>query len=206
MSDYLLAGQQSELERLRVQAEVWEPAGRDLLARLGPGTGRRVVDIGCGALGWLRLLSEWVGPSGQVIGTDIDDKLLDAARALELDNVTLLRDDLFASSLEPGSFDLVHTRFVIAPVGRVTEQLAVYRKLAAPGALLVLEDPDTGSWHFNPPAPAADRLVELTRQAFAAVGSDLDELRALRATAEAELAEPGRWGTTFTLIQTWARC
>ena len=259
MSDYLLAGQQSELERLRVQAEVWEPAGRDLLARLGPGTGRRVVDIGCGALGWLRLLSEWVGPSGQVIGTDIDDKLLDAARALELDNVRLLRDDLFASSLEPGSFDLVHARFVIAPVGRVTEQLAVYRKLAAPGALLVLEDPDTGSWHFNPPAPAADRLVELTRQAFAAVGSDLDagrstpavlaanglepsthaavlalppghpylrvpiqftvsleprfagiidpdELRALRATAEAELAEPGRWGTTFTLIQTWARC
>ena len=32
-----------------------------------------------------------------------------------------------------------------------------------------------------------------------------DELRSLRRDAEAELAEPGRWGTTFTLIQSWGR-
>ena len=30
-----------------------------------------------------------------------------------------------------------------------------------------------------------------------------DELASLRREAEAELAEPGRWGTTFTLIQCW---
>ena len=29
------------------------------------------------------------------------------------------------------------------------------------------------------------------------------ELESLRHEAEAELAEPGRWGTTFTLIQSW---
>ena len=28
-----------------------------------------------------------------------------------------------------------------------------------------------------------------------------DDLAALRSEAERELAEPGRWGTTFTLIQ-----
>jgi hypothetical protein len=32
-----------------------------------------------------------------------------------------------------------------------------------------------------------------------------DELWTLRREAEAELAEPGRWGTTFTLIQAWGR-
>jgi hypothetical protein len=32
-----------------------------------------------------------------------------------------------------------------------------------------------------------------------------DELASLRREAEAELAEPARWGTTFTLIQTWGR-
>ena len=31
------------------------------------------------------------------------------------------------------------------------------------------------------------------------------ELASLRREAEAELAEPGRWGTTFTLIQSWGR-
>ena len=30
-----------------------------------------------------------------------------------------------------------------------------------------------------------------------------DELASLRRQAESELAEPGRWGTTFTLIQSW---
>ena len=30
-----------------------------------------------------------------------------------------------------------------------------------------------------------------------------DELASLRRAAEAEAAEPGRWGTTFTLIQSW---
>ena len=32
-----------------------------------------------------------------------------------------------------------------------------------------------------------------------------DELASLRREADAELAEPGRWGTTFTLIQSWGR-
>jgi len=58
---YLLAGQLSELERLQLQSRVWEPAGRALLAQLPNGAGRRALDIGCGVLGWLRLLSEWSG-------------------------------------------------------------------------------------------------------------------------------------------------
>ncbi|MGH2721599.1 MAG: FAD-binding protein [Actinomycetota bacterium] len=76
---YLLAGQPSELERLQLQAKVWEPSGRGLLDRMGDGQGCRVLDVGCGALGWLRILSDWVGPSGRVVGTDVDEKLLEAA-------------------------------------------------------------------------------------------------------------------------------
>ena len=125
--EYLLAGQPSELGRLQLQSRVWEPAGRALLARIGePRSGARALDLGCGALGWLRILSEWVGPSGSVVGTDIDESLLDAARSfLETEgigNVELLVDDLFESKQEPGSFDLVHARYVIAPLGRGREQ------------------------------------------------------------------------------------
>jgi len=61
---YLLAGQDSELERLQLQSKVWEPAGRALLSGLPDGAGRRDLDVGCGVLGWLRLLSRWVGPTG----------------------------------------------------------------------------------------------------------------------------------------------
>jgi len=259
---YLLAGQASELERLQVQSRVWEPSGRRLLAEIGDGGGARALDVGCGVLGWLRVLSEWVGPGGEVTGTDIDEAMLAAADRLVtgegLGNVGLVKDDLFASELEPHSFDLVHARYEITPLGRGDEQMETYVRLARPGGTIVLEDPDTGSWHFNPPAPALERLIELIQEAFLLSGGDLaagrtnlellrgfgiegnvraeavalapghpylrlplqfatsleerllrlvsgDELEELRAQGEAELQEPGRWGTTFTLLQCWGR-
>jgi SAM-dependent methyltransferase len=259
--EYLLADQPSELERLQLQSRVWEPSGRQLLTKLGDGSGLRALDVGCGALGWLRILSEWVGPSGQVVGTDIDERLLDAARSfLEAEgivNVQLAVDDLFDSKLEPESFDLVHARYVIAPLGRGREQVASHRRLVRPGGSVVLEEWDLGSWHFNPPAPAAERLIRLLSEIFAALGGEAgrglpellreigvdepeidarvialesghpylrlplqfsvalesrlletlseDELASLRRDVEDELAQPGRWGTTFTVIQSWGR-
>ena len=71
-SAYLLAGQLSELERLQLQSRVWEPSGRALLDRLGGGQDLRTLDVGCGCLGWLRLLSQWVGHDGSVTGIDVD--------------------------------------------------------------------------------------------------------------------------------------
>jgi SAM-dependent methyltransferase len=259
--EYLLASQPSELERLRLQSRVWEPSGRQLLSKVDGGTGGRALDVGCGALGWLRILSEWVGPSGQIVGTDIDESLLGAARSfLEtegISNVELLLDDLFQSRLEPQSFDLVHARYLIAPLGRGREQVASHRRLVRPGGTLVLEEWDLGSWHFNPSAPAAERLIQSLSEIFAALGGEAgrglpellreidieepeveahvialkpghpylrlplqfsvalesrlletlseDELASLRRDTESELAEPGRWGTTFTLIQSWGR-
>ncbi len=175
---YLLAGQASELDRLQLQSRVWEPAGRRLLGKIGDGHTARALDIGCGALGWLRLLSHWVGPDGQVVGTDIDQAMLAAAQqslASEgLGNVTLVNDDLFASKLEPSWFDLVHARFQLAPLGRGPEQMATYLRLVRPGGTIVLEEVDPASWHFIPPTPAFERLKPLIGEAFRKAGGDPD--------------------------------
>jgi SAM-dependent methyltransferase len=191
---YLLGGQPTELERLQLQSRVWEPAGRALLARLPGGPGHRVLDAGCGVMGWLRILSEWVGMEGSVVGSDIDDKMLDGARSFieaeALRNVTLLADDLFSSGLPPGSFDLVHSRFQIAPLGRADEQMAVYTRLLKPGGWLVLEDPDMSSWHVSPEAPAVQCLIRLIEEAFLAGGGDFNAGRALPSILRRFLIEP----------------
>lgn len=175
-SGYLLAGQASELERLQLQSRVWEPSGRRVLEEIGDGGGARVLDVGCGALGWLRILSEWVGSDGDVTGTDFDDAMLRAAAEFVagegLRNVRLVKDDLFASELEPHAFDLVHARFEITPLGRSSEQMETYVSLARPAGMIVLEDPDPGSWRFNPPAPALEKLIELIIEAFRVSGGD----------------------------------
>ena len=261
-AEYLLAGQASELDRLQLQSRVWEPSGRRLVAEIGDGRGARALDVGCGVLGWLRVLSAWVGPEGEVTGTDVDVSMLSAANQFVtqegLRNVGLVKDDLFASELEPDSFDLVHARYEICPLGRGHEQMETYVRLARPGGTIVLEDPDTGSWHFNPPAPALERLIALIEETFQLSGGDLQagrknlqllrefgiegnvraevvalapghpylrlplqfatsleerllslvsagELQQLRDQGEAEFQEPGRWGTTFTLLQCWGR-
>jgi SAM-dependent methyltransferase len=259
---YLLADQPSELERLQLQSQVWEPSGRRLVAGIGQGRGARVLDVGCGAMGWLRLLSEWVGPEGEVVGIDIDDAMLAAAAQLVdkegLSNVVLLKDDLFASNLETSSFDLVHARFQIAPLGRGPEQVSNHVRLLRPRGTVVLEEWDVSSWHFNPPARALESLIELIGQSFVRSGGDMyagrtllallrgvgvdgnvraevlalppkhpylrlplqfataleerlrsivtvDELEQLQREGQAELEEPGRWGTTFMLLQCWGQ-
>jgi SAM-dependent methyltransferase len=259
VGDYLMAGQETELERLRQQSLVLEPAGRRLLSELGAGDGKRALDVGCGVLGWLRILGQWVG-HGSVIGTDIDERMLaragQFAAAEGLGNVTLIADDLFSSTLKPHSFDLVHARFQLTPLGRFDEQIDAYLRLLAPGGVLVLEDADTGTWHYNDPAPAAEELITLITEAFRRSGGDWNAGRRTRgllrqrglnpqvraevavldprhpylraplqfaaslrprllalveqerldelcAQAEAELADPERWGTMFTLVQTW---
>jgi hypothetical protein len=172
--------------------------------------------------------------------------------------VKLVKDDLFATNLEPASFDLVHARYEITPLGRGPEQMTTYLQLVRPGGTVVLEDPDVASWHFNPPAPALEKLISLIVEAFRRTGGDWDagrkhldlfdsfgieanvraevfalppghpylrlplqfatalearllslagarELDRLRNEANVELKEHGRWGTTFTLIQSWGR-
>jgi ubiquinone/menaquinone biosynthesis C-methylase UbiE len=259
---YLLADQPSELERLQLQSRVWEPSGRRLLDEIGEGRGARALDVGCGAIGWLRLLSDWVGPDGEVVGFDIDDAMLAAAGQFVdtegLGNVVLMKDDIFASKLESSSFDLVHARFQIAPLGRGPDQISNHLRLLRPGGKLVLEEWDVSSWHFNPPARALESLVELIGQSFVQSGGDMqagrqlldllrgfgieanvraevlalppghpylrlplqfataleerllsvvtvDELEQLRKEGAAELEEPGRWGTTFMLLQCWGQ-
>jgi ubiquinone/menaquinone biosynthesis C-methylase UbiE len=184
---YVLSGVTTELDRLQLQSRVWEPSARRLLAEIGDGSGLRVIDVGCGAMGWLRVLSEWVGPSGEVVGTDIDDAMLAAAERFaaseRLTNVRLVKDDLFASRLEPASFDLVHARFQLAPLGRGPEQMASHLRLVRPSGTIALEELDPYSWHFLPTAPALgidytrpldQQLIPLIGEAFRKAGGDPD--------------------------------
>jgi SAM-dependent methyltransferase len=173
---YLLDNAQ-ELERLRLQSEVWEPTGRALLARLGSGDGKTALDVGCGALGWLRILSE---AGWQTTGIDIDPTLLEVAASSGL-GVDLVQDDIFQSQLPAGSFDLVHARFQLAPLGRTEEQLAAYRRWLKPGGVLVLEEPDSASWRVLPDARAVEELIGRIRSAFRERGGDFDVGRQLPA-------------------------
>ncbi|SEE44048.1 Methyltransferase domain-containing protein [Rhizobiales bacterium GAS188] len=176
--EYLLNNAASELERLRLQARVWEPESEAWLDQIGIASGWRCLDLGCGAMGILGPLAKRVGEAGSVVGLDRDAQQLAAARSFveqnKLDNVEIIEDDAYASSLPDAAFDLVHVRFVFAPAGRDEALLSELHRLVKPGGIVAIQEPDSASWSCYPPHPAWTRLKDAILAAFRAGGGDFD--------------------------------
>jgi len=178
-SGYLLSDSGSELDRLRMQARFWEPDAQSMLGLIGVRAGWRCLDLGCGAMGILRSLSEAVGAEGSVVGLDNDPRLLAAARKWAdaqpgMDNVELMEGDAFRTGLPRASFDLVHARFMFCPLGTSEALLREMLALVKPGGMIAIQEPVASSWRFYPSRPAVERLVAAIVTAFQAGGGNFD--------------------------------
>jgi SAM-dependent methyltransferase len=91
-----------------------EPLGTAVIEALAPRPGERVLDIGCGAGQTLLQLSERVGATGGVVGVDVSEPMLTAAREgvrrAGVSNVELVFGNAATEPL-PGPFDVVFSRF-----------------------------------------------------------------------------------------------
>jgi SAM-dependent methyltransferase len=188
---YVLGTEPTERDRLVRAARAFADEARSLLERIGVQPGWRTLDIGCGPLGILDLLSERVGEQGQTVGLDREPRFLEMARELAaewgLGNVELVQGEMPASGLPPGSFDLVHARFVLIH-SPIPEQVVVeMARLVRPGGVLALQDYVMSRKLLYPPLGAYDRLEEWTTAAFVKRGLDPD----LGARLPALLADAG---------------
>jgi SAM-dependent methyltransferase len=177
-SDYPLSSGTAEMQRLRLQAQVWEPAATEFLATLNISPGSTVLDLGCGAMGVLGPLSRLVGDTGTAVGLDSDATQLAAARSIvdeaKLANVSLAEGDAFNTGLPAGHFDLVHVRFLFAPVGRDEELLAEMLRLVRPGGVIAIQEPDASCWNVAPPNASWSALKAAILAAFRTGGGDFD--------------------------------
>ena len=130
----------AERDRLRL-IETWaDPGTIERMARLGVGQGWRCLDLGAGAGSVARWLADQVAPTGRVVAADIDTAfLLESGQpALEI-----LQFDATTDDFPEGSFDLIHTRMVLA---HLPDRLAVMERMVGwlrPGGWLLLEEGDS---------------------------------------------------------------
>jgi len=166
-----------EVERMRLQAEAWEPEVELWLDQVGVQPGWRCVDLGCGPVGILGPLDRRVERKGRVVGVDNDPKKLEAARQYVQDNrlesVEIVPSDVFDTVLECETFDLTHSRFMIAPHGRHEDLLSEMISLTRPGGIVAVEEPDVSAWNCFPTRPAFRRLVSAFQDAFSESGGNL---------------------------------
>jgi SAM-dependent methyltransferase len=176
--EYLLASGTPEMQRLRLQAEVWESSATEFLGTLNVTAGSRVLDLGCGAMGILGPLSKLVGDDGTVVGLDSDPTQLAAAQSFvketRLTNVSIVEGDAFNTGLPAEQFDLVHIRFLFAPIGRDADLLAEMLRLVRPGGIIAIQEPDASCWNVAPPNGSWSTLKAAILAAFRAGGGDFD--------------------------------
>jgi ubiquinone/menaquinone biosynthesis C-methylase UbiE len=173
---YLLSQAPDEVTRLQSWAHSWEPETEALLDRVQVQHGWRCLDLACGPLGILGSLSRRVGSRGIVVGADSNTAMLSAAlcyiRDNKLKNVELVEADAFESRLPPASFDLVHARFLLAPLGREEEFIKEMIALTSPGGVIVSQESDESGYIADPPQPAWEKLKQLTIAAFGKGGGN----------------------------------
>jgi SAM-dependent methyltransferase len=173
---YSLGGSQVEKQRLLAQAAGYRAQVAQLLDRIGVRPGSRAVDVGCGPIGILDLLSERVGPHGSVVGVEREPLFCEMAHeeisSRGLANVEIVQGDALRSGLERQSFDLVHERLVLPHVPDRERFVAEMLALLRPGGTIVLEDIDWASWVCHPRHPSWEALKETFLAALRSSGGD----------------------------------
>jgi ubiquinone/menaquinone biosynthesis C-methylase UbiE len=173
---YVLGGTDIERQRLLAQIEGLEPQARWLLDEIGIEPGSRAIDIGCGPLGIVNLLSERVGPGGTVVGLEREPRFAAMAESeiarRNLQNVEIVQADATATGLPKESFDLAHERLVLVNVPEREAFISEMLSLVRPGGVVALEDIDNVSWLCEPAHPSWDVLYKTFHAAFHAGGGD----------------------------------
>lgn len=172
---YTLGAAASERDRLVAQALALKPIAEWLLDRLPVVQGDRVVDVACGPVGILDLLGERVGSAGSVCGLDREPRMIEMARELaaqRAQTVELVVGDAAAPELRHADYDVVHARFLLINIVNVQEILAEMTRLARPGGVVAVQEPDCAYWVCDPPHPAWDRLLDVAFTTWRVQGRD----------------------------------
>jgi len=153
--EYVLATGTAAANRLRLLHSLYGSGARRVLLEAGIQPGMRVADIGCGVGTVTALLSELVGPTGEVVGIDFSHAQVAQARQLlpaGVTNVHFIEASATNTGLPREQFDLIYCRFLLIHLTEPEKALGEMYDLLKPGGILVCEDGDLTSAGSEPPS------------------------------------------------------
>jgi len=175
---YFLGYSSAEQRRLQKQAEELAGESAQLFDQIGIVPGSRVAEIGCGPQGCLELLSTRVGPTGSVVGVELNEDAVQLAREFlserRINNVEVRQGNAADTGLPRESFDLATARLVLVNIPDPEKIVSEMVALVKAGGVVALHEADWRAHVCDPPIPAWDRLMEVLYSYSRSKGMDLD--------------------------------
>jgi tRNA A58 N-methylase Trm61 len=144
-ASYVMGRTSEEYERLRRQSEILEPITGSVLDRVGLSTGMSRLDLGCGSGEVMRLMALRVGPTGRVVGIDVDAKLgretLSVLKNKGYQQCSFVEgkvEDL--EQIVSDRFDLVFARLLLLHLDDPVLELQKMYGRVRPGGRIVVQD------------------------------------------------------------------
>jgi len=126
--------------------------------------GHSVLDVGCGPGIDTIALAELVGPTGHVVGVDVDAAMIvEANRRAEQAGCCAwcphLQGDATALPLETGAFDSCRSERLFQHVHNPAGILVEMARVTKPGGWVVILDADHGTWSIDTPEVDIERRL-----------------------------------------------
>lgn len=175
---YTLKLSDAEIDRYRLMAEKARADEAESWVRAGIVPGAHVADVGCGPGLVLCEIARAVAPVGETVGVEREPDVVEAARAIldreGITNARVVAGDAAATGLEPGSFDVVMMRHVLAHNGGREQEIVDHlATLVRPGGHVYLVDVDASAIHAVPERPELEELMHRYRELHEQLGNDL---------------------------------
>lgn len=114
-----------------------------LLENAGIEAGMRVLDVGCATGEVTQLVAQLVGETGEVIGVDTNQDLLNVAeKGNEAANVRFLNADLYQLPASLGQFDAIVGRRILMYLPDVSNSLAILKERLKPQGIMCFQESD----------------------------------------------------------------
>jgi 2-polyprenyl-3-methyl-5-hydroxy-6-metoxy-1,4-benzoquinol methylase len=174
-STYVLGHADVEIERLLLQARLYDKDTEYALHRAGLRPGMRVLDVGCGPGDVSFVAARLVGSTGTVRGVDAAADIVEVAhsRAVEqgLSHVSFEHTTIGDIVLDE-PFDAVVGRLILMHLPDPVSALRQLASLARPGGVMVFCENDIGAVRSVPETPQFRAVTQGIVSAFRALGLD----------------------------------
>ena len=164
-NNYVLGNTSDEIERLKIQSDLFEPLTRDSLLKGGIRKGMKCCDVGCGPGEVTKMMGDMVGKSGKVVGFDINENYIKYCKAsTKQKNVSYVCDNIITSKTLPAeTFDIVYSRFMFVHLSNKANALKHMVRLAKKGGTIIVQELDHApdSWLSYPKRKSVNTLRKI---------------------------------------------